>query len=181
MRAKRFLALILTLALCICLAAAAQAEGDTYTFNSYAGTTPTTWNSHDSSVVEFITDYTEINMWELVLNDTADGYEWACEMASEEPEDVTAQYAGDPKWGVPADATEGYAWRVTLNPEARWEDGTPINADSYIYSMQQCLNPQMNNYQASVYYSSLPIYNAEYYAKAGQGSAMYLLADIDTY
>lgn len=58
MRAKRFLALILTLALCICLAAAAQAEGDTYTFNSYAGTTPTTWNNHDASVVEFITDYT---------------------------------------------------------------------------------------------------------------------------
>lgn len=181
MRAKRFLALVLTLALCICLAATAQAEGDTYTFNSYAGTTPTTWNSHDASVVEFITDYTEINMWELVLNESADGYEWACEMASEEPEDVTAQYAGDPKWGVPADATEGYAWRVTLNPEARWEDGTPINADSYIYSMQQCLNPQMNNYQASVYYSSLPIYNAENYAKAGQGSAMYLLADIETY
>ena len=98
MKAKRFLALVLTLALCSCLETGiAQAEGDTYTYNSYAANTPTTWNSHDASVVEFITDYTEINMWELVLNESADGYEWACEMASEEPEDVTAQYAGDPK------------------------------------------------------------------------------------
>ena len=39
----------------------------------------------------------------------------------------------------------------------------------------------MNNYQASVYYSSLPIYNAENYAKSGQGSVRKLVADIETY
>ena len=83
MKAKRFLALVLTLALCCCLATGiAQAEGDTYTYNSYSANTPTTWNNHDASVVEFITDYTDINMWALILNDTADGYEWVCEMAS---------------------------------------------------------------------------------------------------
>lgn len=154
---------------------------DTFTYRFFSLNTPTTWNSHEAEVVEYVTAYTEMNMWSLILNDTADGYEWVCEMASEEPEDVTAQYAGDENWGVPAGATEGYAWRVTLNPDAKWEDGTPINADSYIYSMQQILNPEMNNYSASAYYVTLPIYNAENYYKAGQGTAYYLVADIDTY
>lgn len=143
----------------------------TYTYNFLAVSTPTTFNIHDNDTVEYITPYTEIGLWSLILNDTADGYEWVCEMAAEEPEDVTSEYAGDEKWGIPADATEGYAWRVTLNPDAKWEDGTPINADSYIYSMKNQLSPDMNNYAASAYYTQLPIKNAENYYKSNQGSS----------
>lgn len=157
-------------------------NGDaTYTYTFFSMDSPTTWNNHEVEIVEYITTYTEIPLWKLVLNDTADGYEWAPEMAVGEPEDVTADYAGDEKWGVPADATEGYAYRVTLNPDAKWEDGTPINADSYVYSMQQVLNPEMNNYSASTYYSLLPIVNAENYFKSGQGSEKALVADMETY
>lgn len=159
----------------------ASADGATYTYTYASLDTPVTWNVHEAEVVEYITSYTEIPLWQLVLNDTADGYEWVCEMAAEEPLDVTAEYAGDEKWGIPADATEGYAWRVTLNPDAKWEDGTPINADSYIYSMQQLLNPEMNNYAASGYYTTLPIYNAENYYKSGEGVVKKLVTDIDTY
>lgn len=156
-------------------------EGTTYTFNQYLEGMPITWNSHDAEVVETITDYTEIDLWEIVLNDTADGYEWCCELAEEEPEDITDEYAGDEKWGVPADATEGYAWRVKLNPDAKWEDGTPINADSYVYSIQQILNPEMNNLNASWYYTSLPLVNAENYCKSGQGLVMTPVTDLETY
>lgn len=177
---------LIALALVLCLLAsygltvAAAEEDATYTYRYFAMETPTTWNNHDAEVVEFITDYTELRMWSLILNETADGYEWMPEMASGEPEDITAQYAGDEKWGIPADATEGYAWRVALNPDAKWEDGTPINADSYIYSMQQILNPEMNNYYASAYYASLPIVNAENYCKSGQGAVKKLVADLET-
>ncbi len=156
-------------------------DGATYTYTYASPDTPVTWNVHETEVVEDITSYTEIPLWQLVLNDTADGYEWVCEMAAEEPQDVTAEYAGDEKWGIPADATEGYAWRVTLNPDAKWEDGTPINADSYIYSMQQLLNPEMNNYAASDYYTTLPIYHAENYYKSGEGVIKKLVTDMDTY
>ncbi|MCM1164826.1 MAG: ABC transporter substrate-binding protein [Lachnospiraceae bacterium] len=100
-------------------------------------------------------------------------------MAAAEPEDVTAQYAGDPKWEIPAGATEGYAWKVTLNPDAKWEDGTPINADSYIYSMRNQLSPEMNNYNASNYYTRLPIKNAENYYKSMQGASKTPVADDD--
>ncbi len=141
----------------------------TYTFASLD--TPTTWNPHDAEIVEYITDYTQINLWNLSLNDTADGYAWIPEMASGEPEDITAEYAGVEEWGVPEGAEEGYAWKITLNPDAKWEDGTPINADSYIYSMQQLLSPEMNNYNASNYYTRLPIYNAEKYYKSKKGTA----------
>lgn len=146
-------------------------SGDTYTYNFAQLSTPTTFNVHDNDIVDPITGYTEKVLWELVLNDTCDGYEWVCEMAAEEPEDITAQYAGDEQWGIPADATAGYAWRVTLNPDAKWEDGTPINADSYIYSMKNLLSPDMNNYAASSYYTSLPIKNAENYFKSKQGAS----------
>lgn len=183
-KARKLVALVLAVCLgmmtCLCSAGAEGGEAPTYTYTFFALETPTTWNSHEAEVVEYITDYTEMNMWALILNETADGYEWMPEMASGEPEDVTADYAGDERWGIPADATAGYAWRVALNPDAKWEDGTPINADSYIYSMRQILNPEMNNYTASAYYTSLPIVNAENYAKSGQGAVMKPVADVDT-
>lgn len=160
-----------------------SAEADqeaTYTYNNYLANTPTTWNTHEAQVVEYITSYTETTLWSIVINETADGYEWACELAADDPEDITKDYAGDEKWGVPADATEGYVWRVTLNPDAKWEDGDPINADSYIYSAQQLLNPEMNNLNASGLYKSFPIYNAENYNKSGQGSIMKPVVDLDS-
>lgn len=152
-----------------------------YTYNFTQLSTPTTFSIHDNDIVDPITVYTEINMWDLILNDTCDGYEWSCEMAAAEPEDITAQYAGDEKWGIPADATEGYAWKVTLNPDAKWEDGTPINADSYIYSMRNMLSPDMNNYNASNYYTKLPIKNAENYFKSKQGATRTAVASDSGY
>ncbi len=155
-------------------------SGDTYTYNFATIDSITTWNVHEEQIVEYITDYTEIPLWQLILNDSADGYTWAPEMAEGEPEDVTAEYAGDEKWGIPADATEGYAYRVSLNQDAVWEDGTAINADSYIYSMQQALNPEMHNYDAYYYYQGVPIAGAEAYAKSGS-TEMIPVVDMDTY
>lgn len=55
-----------------------------------------------------------------------------------------------------------------MNPNATWEDGTPINADTYVYSMQQLLNPDLLNYRASDYYAGqFCIAGAEAYANAG--------------
>lgn len=75
--------------------------------------------------------------------------------------DVTASHQDDltkyavilPADKTAADITEGYVFEIKLNPNAKWQDGTPINADSYIYSMKQLLNPQMRNYRANLYYA----------------------------
>ncbi len=154
-------------------------SSDTYTYTFASIDSVTTWNSHDAQIVESITDYTEIPLWNLVLNDTADGYDWSPEMAVGEPEDVTGEYAGNEQYGIPADATEGYAYRITLNPDAKWEDGSAITADDYMYSMQQMLNPEMHNYDAYGFYQTLPIAGAEAYAKSGQ-TEMVPVVDVDT-
>lgn len=187
MKKKRFLAAMLVAAMSIGLLAGCggdkddKADGDAkYTYNIANTFDATTWNPHEAEVSYYISDYTEIGLWQQVLNDTADGYEWVSEMADGEPEDVTSEYAGNETYGVPADATEGYAYKITLNKNAKWEDGTAINADSYIYSLQQLLNPEMNNFNASNYYKALPIANAENYAKSGQTEEV-PVADPETY
>ena len=63
----------------------------------------------------------------------------------------------------------GRAFRIALNPDAKWENGEPITADDWIYSMKALLDPQLANYRASNYYSgSLVIHNAKNYVYSGQ-------------
>lgn len=60
-------------------------------------------------------------------------------LAAALPEDVTEQYAGDVRFGVPANAVRGYAFTVTLSESACWEDGTPITADDLIFTAEAML------------------------------------------
>ena len=63
----------------------------------------------------------------------------------------------------------GKAFRIALNPDAKWQDGSPITADDYIYSLKALLDPQLMNYRASsVYNGTAPIYNAKNYLYSGQ-------------
>ena len=55
-------------------------------------------------------------------------------LASDLPEDVTAQYAGT--FSVPADAERGYAFRIRLRSDACWEDGVSITAEDVAYSIR---------------------------------------------
>jgi ABC-type oligopeptide transport system substrate-binding subunit len=55
------------------------------------------------------------------------------------------------KWGIKAGQT-GRVWKIDLNQSAKWEDGTVINADSYVESMKEDLDPAMKNYRAQAYY-----------------------------
>lgn len=59
---------------------------------------------------------------------------WQGVLASALPEDVTAEHAGT--YGIPAGTTRGYAFRISLDPAACWEDGTPITADDCIHAIQ---------------------------------------------
>ena len=80
-------------------------------------------------------------------------------------EDVTADM--DAKWGYTASqkAEGGYAWKITLRDDLKWDDGTPITANDFVWSMQQMLDPDFMNYRADHYYSSngFQIKNAKQY------------------
>ena len=78
-------------------------------------------------------------------------------------EDVTSSV--DAKWGYTADqkAEGGYAWKITLRDDLKWDDGTPIKAADFVYSMKQQLDPAFMNFRANNYYDTLKIKNSKTY------------------
>lgn len=82
-------------------------------------------------------------------------------------EDVTKKYAG--QYGLAADAEKGQAFAMTLRNDLKWDDGTPIKATDFVYTMSQQLSPKYLFATASNYYSgNYVIHNAQNYVKQGQ-------------
>ncbi|MBR2848252.1 MAG: hypothetical protein IKB87_02210 [Clostridia bacterium] len=78
-------------------------------------------------------------------------------------EDVTSTV--DAKWGYTDAQKEegGYAWKITLRDDLKWDDGTAITAADFEYSMQQLLDPAFMNFRANTYYDTLMIKNSKAY------------------
>jgi oligopeptide transport system substrate-binding protein len=157
-------------------------EGN-YTYNDSVSVLSTNWNPHtyQTSDESYPIDFITAGLYSFIFNDEVNpvegkenysGYKIVPEMASELPIDVTEKVKKndtDNKYGIPESATSGYAYRIKLNKNATWQNGVAINADTYIYSMEQLLNPQLLNYRASDYFSgSLCIANAENFYYQGQ-------------
>lgn len=162
-----------------------KTDGDTYTYNTSIITSEVhTLNIHEW---EYNDEYTIMNLTQRGLYDIAYSdkakFQYINEMAAEAPVDVTGKYAGNETYGVPADATEGYAYQIKLRENAKWEDGTAINADTYLYSMKQVLSPDMQNYRASTYYQGThALANAYEYFCNGQGQYIdFYDSDADKY
>lgn len=136
---------------------------------------PTDWR--DESEGDVI-GYTISSFYEFRMNDTKDGYDIVPELAAEMPQDVTDEYAGNEVYGVPADANAGYAWKIALRQDAKWEDGSPLTAADVEYSAKQFLNPEMKNFRASTLFSgTLGLANAyDYYENDRAGGISYALA-----
>lgn len=131
-----------------------ETGNDTYTYNTtIPGATVHTlncleWEYEDEHTVMALT---QRGLYDIVYSDT-EKYEYINEMAAAAPVDVTDKYAGNETYNVPDDAAEGYAFQIKLREDAKWDDGTAINADTYIYSMKQALDSDMQNYRAATYY-----------------------------
>ena len=78
-------------------------------------------------------------------------------------EDVTKTV--DAKWGYTDEQKEkgGYAWKITLRDDLKWDDGTAITAADFVWSMQQLLDPAFMNFRANTYYDTLMIKNSKVY------------------
>ena len=136
-----------------------------YTYRTCVSGNPKTWNPHEWETNDdsIILSFTSAGLYEFVFNEGRNGYEIVPEMADGEPVDITDTLTLEERnrYGLDKTATEGLKWAIDLREEATWENGEPINADTYIYSMQQILNPEMMNYRANSYYSgSVAIGNA---------------------
>lgn len=160
---KKILAVLPALAMCLAMftSCGSGEDGENYTYNGAVTALGSDWNPHtwEKSADDTINDYITSPFVEMSVKDSENGvYQWVYEMASaitdvtgEHRDDLT-KYAVTLPEGRTADSIDsGYVFEIALNPNARWEDGTPINADSYIYSMKQLLSPEMHNYRANLY------------------------------
>lgn len=143
-------------------------DSKVYTYVDYtSGTQSLNWNPHtweenlDSTVMAMI----NVGFYDFVLSADGKAYSVVPELAAYVPgtqvagqpfsgdlfADVTELYVG--RFGVKAGET-AKAFRIYLNPNAAWDDAahTAITAQSYIYSMQQQLDPMMMNRRADSYY-----------------------------
>lgn len=167
---------------CVALgvAALASCDGDkdkneTYTYHTTMAIEPKTFNPHtwETNDDSLVSSYAEIGflepIYDVAKNDGS--YTWAYEMAtgiSDYTQLATA--AEKEKWGVKPDEKERL-YKIELNPNAKWANGTPINAHTYVYSMKQLLNPEMINYRANNYVSgSSSIMGAYDYFWSGRDS-----------
>ncbi len=180
---KKLIALALAMVMCLgVLASCGCNSGNGYTYNSATTALGTNWNPHtwENNSDDAILGYISSPFCTMSILNSEDGvYQWVYEMATaitdvtkDHQDDLTKYNVSLPSGKKANQVDAGYVYEIALNPEAKWEDGTVINADSYIYSMQQLLNPAMFNYRANLYiagesalagasnyyYSGAPIY-----------------------
>ena len=169
----------------------------TYTWKDAVVTLASNWNPHTYQTTEdsYPADFLRVGLYGFYFNDELHpkdglepyaGYVIIPEMAAALPVDVTEQVKAEhPQFGIPESATEGFAYVIDLNPNAVWEDGTPINADTYVESMKRLLAPELLNYRATDYYAGdFCVAGAEAYVNSGKtiyvDDATVDLADVST-
>ena len=151
-------------------------QSGVHTYRTFLSTNPTLWNTHtwETNDEAYITSFTEMGLYDLVFNENRDGYAFMPEMAAAEPVSVDPTTLSDEEFDLFLEAdignpTRGMIWDIALNEAACFEDGTAINAKTYVDSMERLLNPQYANYRADSYYSGeLVLLNAEDYYKSGR-------------
>lgn len=138
-------------------------EPATYTYRSYMNALGTNWNPHtweisaDGTMLSFL----EAPLSDITIEDSENGvYQWIF-VAASDISDVTKDHQDDltkykvtlPEGKTASEVTSDYVYEIKLRPEMKWQDGTLINADTYIYSLQQLLDPVMKNYRANTYWA----------------------------
>ena len=163
--------------------------GDPYdngvvTYNTFTSVMPSNWNEltyqdqNDTQIMSYISssffeyDYMfeggkfnadgSINVDGIVPGAFSVNYSAATKL-----EDVTS--AVDAKWGYTDDQKKegGYAWKITLRDDLKWDDGTSITAADFEYSMKAQLDPKFMNYRGNTYYDTLSVKNSYDYFFSG--------------
>ncbi|MBQ8747990.1 MAG: hypothetical protein IJZ08_09025 [Clostridia bacterium] len=167
-------------------------DGKDYTYNTYTATSPSNWNeltyqdNNDTQIMSYIGSSFYNYDFKFDENGEILPGEFVMEFdAATALEDVSADYVGT-KWNVPEDA-KGYAYKITLREDLMWDDGTPIKAEDFVWTMQQQLDPLFQNYRADSFYAGATIIvNAQEYVMQGQNveavdnsqTGKYALADL---
>lgn len=147
-----------------------------HTLNTYLAVCPSNWNeltyqdANDAEIMGYIGggffsfDFKFDNDGKIVPGAFDVKYDGITKA-----EDVTAQLGAQGKFGLTAEDKDSRAFKFTLRNDLKWDDGTPIKAKDFVYTMKQQLDPAYENYRADSYYvGSQMIHNAENYFKQGK-------------
>ena len=156
-------------------------EPGDYIWKTSVSTLASNWNPHTYQTNDdsLPLDYTTSGLYTFLFNDGLHpvegkepyaGYVIVPEMAAEMPEDVTAWARENyPKLAIPAAAEAGYAYKIVLNSNICWDDGTPITAETFVQSYERLFRPALLNYRASDWYGqTLSIAGAANYVHQGE-------------
>ncbi len=140
------------------------AAAGSYTYNTYSTALANNWNPHtwETNADSAVLDYVTTPLVNLTILDSENAiYQWSYDMATSVT-DVTAEHQADlttygstlpSSAASAADVESGFVFEIALREGATWENGVAINADTYIYSMEQLLDSTMRNYRANLYIS----------------------------
>lgn len=155
----------LTLTGCSCGKTVGKGE---FTYRSYTTALASNWNPHswETSADNAVLDYLTEGFVNLAPKNTQAGeYQWVFDMA-ESITDVTKTSADAlVKYHGFDDEAQAQAWidqleednpgqivyQIKLREGLKWEDGTAINAESFVRSADLLLDPDMKNYRANLY------------------------------
>lgn len=143
--------------------------GSGHTYSYAMSEFPTTWNMfvYETNTDAELLDYIVDGFYTFDYNAYKTGYELVPAMAVGQPVDVTANYVGE-QWGIAEDDVNR-AWKITLRSDLKWEDGTPITAQSFVNSAKRLLDPKAKNSRADdyMYSGNLVVHNAKNYLYQG--------------
>lgn len=158
-----------------------------YTYNDYLTVTPSNWNeldysdNNDTAIMGYIGspffEYDYQFEGGKFKSDGSINFEGIKEggfqvkySAATALEDVTENYADT--WNLKdenGNVVSGSAWKITLRNDLKWDDGTPIKAEDFVYTMEQQLNPDFQLTRADTWYNNaVKIHNAKEYFYQGR-------------
>lgn len=151
-----------------------EAKEGVYTYQDSVSTLSTSWNrlTYQTTDQAYPLDFMSSGLYSFYFNEDFSGYEIVPEMAAELPIDITAEVkAADTEnvYGIPESAEDGYAYKIKLNPDVTFHNGTPITADTWVESMKLMLSPELDNYRGPDYFSGdFSLANAKAYYYGGE-------------
>ena len=141
--------------------------GDGYTYRTYTSVSPSNWNeltsqdNNDRQILDYLTspffeyDFKLDEQGKIVAGEYQVRYSFATQL-----KDVSQQYGKE--------SGSAYAWEITIRDDGKWQDGEKIEAEDFVYSMKQLLDPAFKNARADSYYNgALVIKNAKNYVFQG--------------
>lgn len=163
-------------------------DPDGYTYRDYTSALASNWNPHtwETNADDSILSYLSEGLVSLQPKDTVNGiYQWAYDMA-ESVEDVTFNESGKAALkkyhGFTDESIAAYeescggepgqvVYQIKLREGLQFQDGTAINAQSFVDSGKLLLDPSMKNYRANLYIAgeSAVVGGFGYYYQGSEG------------